>query len=189
MVPHVQVASFAVRAPRNGLVVGLALVVAVGSSGCGHRRAAMRPVFAGPVSASPVSASPVTAVPDASCPTGSTMTTTPSSSEPFLTPSNVPPSTGEAGSGVIRAGGGSPPVPDAADEPQLSPPTSNRSDPSATSGQATPSTRPSSSKSSSRQSTGLTKRVRLTLRDQVKPRRLVRTPQGRPPLEIRCPSP
>ena len=70
---------------------------------------------------------------------------------------------------MIRAGGGSPPVPDAADEPQLSPPTSNRSDPSATSGQATPSTRPSSSKSSSRQSTGLTKRVRLTLRDQVKP--------------------
>ena len=76
-------------------------------AGCGHRRSAMRPVYGTPM--------PATTVP--SCPTplpGGTMTTEPDSSEPFLTPAGVNPSA--IGSGPVIRAGGSPPVPNSADE-------------------------------------------------------------------------
>ncbi len=165
MVPQTKATCFAVRASRFGLVTASALILGVGLSGCGHRRAAMRPVFGTPVQASPVTAAPA----DPSCPTGSTMTTVPDSSEPFLTPTTITPPSGARanGNGVIRAGG-SPPVPDAADEPPLNAPDLTPTNPTSTGGGLSPSTRPSSSKNSTRRD-GSTRRARFTLQDQVKP--------------------
>ena len=151
---------FAVRACRPALLLAPALILALGASGCGHRRTAMRPVFGTPVQAAPVLTAPAAvSVPavDASCPTGSTMTTVPSSADPFVTPSavNVPAPI------VAPAGGGSPPAPEVAPEqPTLTPP-------------GISSIRPTSSRVVRKPAASRTSRpspaARAALRDRVKP--------------------
>ena len=173
MVHPAVVAPFGVRARRTMavIVLALALTLAVGLSGCGHRRAAMRPVFGTPVTTT----TPVTVVPEAACPAGATMTTTPQSAEPFLNSTSISPGAAASGAGVIRAGGGSPPAADVApEEPSLDAPEPNLTPirPSATykSTGTSGSIRPTGdSRSLGRQSSTSTRRARLSLREQVKP--------------------
>ena len=145
-----------------------ALALLINLSGCGHRRAAMRPIFG-----TPVTASPVELIPETACPTSSTMTTTPISSEPFLnSTSQTPPAV--QGNDLIRAGGGSPPAPDVAPEEsdlQLTPPVSSPNVPSATykSTGATSNTRPSGTRGLGRQSSVSTLRNQASLRTEVNP--------------------
>ncbi len=164
MVSSIHSVPAAVRACRRIVISTLALGFLAGAPGCGHRRVAMRPVFG-----TPVTASPVTVIPEQSCPTSSTMTTSPVSSEPFLNSTSATPSTPSSGVGVIRAGGGSPPAPDAAPgEPPLDPQELAPIKPTSTSRSsgATSLTRPSSL---GRQSRTTSRTTRVSLRDQVKP--------------------
>ena len=156
-----------VRAGRTLLVSGPALVLILGLAGCGHRRVAMRPVLG-----VPVATTPVTIAPEAACTTGSTMTTTPQSYEPFLNSTSTSPEAAAAGTGVIRAGGGSPPAADVApEEPELNAPNLTPAMPSATykSTGATSFTRPGGTRPTGRQSSGTNRRNRVSLREQVKP--------------------
>ena len=157
MVRHTLVTPFAVRSLRIMLVIGSAVTLTMGISGCGHRRAAMRPVYG-----TPVTAAPVLSAPGAGCPTGSTMTATPDPSDPFVSPSVLTPSASAPGRGVMRAGGGSPPAPEAPDSLRLTPPEGATASPSSY-------TRPTSAVGIGRQASATTKRVRVSLRDQVKP--------------------
>ena len=146
------------------IVVGLTLVLALGSSGCGHRRTVMRPVFGTPVQANPTIALPV----EPACPTGPTMTTIPDSSEPFLNPAFIPPSASGRGNEVIRAGG-SPPAPDQPAEPPLIGPDLTPVTPTSTNRTgATSPNRSRWSRGSSRQSS-TTSANRVSLRDAVEP--------------------
>ena len=103
-------APIAVRTTKLSLIV-VPMVLAMVATGCSHKRSSMRPIFGTPVVGSPVGAVPCNTP---GCSTSGTtpggiITTTPgdSESEPILVPA---PSTSRS-EGVIRAGGGSPPVP------------------------------------------------------------------------------
>ncbi len=111
-----QSAPIAVRASRLALLLAPVLILAT-ISGCGHKRTAMRPVYGTPTVVTPVTPG---------CPSGqncagggTTVTTEPDASEPFLTP--APAASANGTDGVIRAGGGSPPVPNEAEPPLNAP--------------------------------------------------------------------
>ncbi len=167
MVPHTPVTLAVVRACRWSVVIGTSVALATGMAGCGHRRSAMRPVFGTPVQAAPVLSAPAVVRP------GSIMSTTPDSSDPFVSPSVLTPSANGAGSGVVPAGGGSPPAADAPEGPTLTPPATGSTTSPGSSGISL--SRPSPTRSLGRQSSVSTRRPRVSLRDQVKP--YVETPE------------
>lgn len=154
---HRKMAPSAVRASRIVLFLAPALALA-SVAGCGHKRMAMRPVYATPIAA------PATLVP--SCPTG-TVTTEPDPSEPFLAPNASAPARIES-EPVIRAGG-SPPVPDAAEEPPLNVPRSNSPVPSSSGAGGIELTRPSALRSTGRKASAPRRAPRVSLREEVRP--------------------
>ena len=153
-------APFSVRASRIALWLAPALILAA-VPGCSHKRTAMRPVYGTPTIVTP-------AVPAApACPSG-TVTTEPDASEPFLTPAPGA-STSDSGS-VIRAGGGSPPVPNEAEPPLNAPnPTAPGSSSTTTPG-GIELNKPSALKSTTgRRTSAPTRSPRAALREAVKP--------------------
>jgi hypothetical protein len=151
-------AAFAVRTSKVALFLVPALLIAT-ATGCHHKRTTLRPVYGTPIIAPPCN------TPGCATPTpGGIITTQPDNGgEPILTPAPAP-STGRTDD-VIRAGGGSPPVPPEAGEPSLNPTPPNN--PGA-------STSPELNRPTSLQSTGRTasapgRSLRASLRVAVTP--------------------
>ncbi len=162
----------AVRTSRILLFLAPGLLVAT-LAGCNHhRRTAMRPVFTTTPTLAPATVGPNCSGAlgsGSSVPSGS-ITTEPDASEPFLTPAAANPSS-PASEGVTRAGG-SPPVPNDADEPPLNLPGAGSPGASSPgSGSGPELIRPSASRSTGRRtSSGPTRRdPRAALRDKVIP--------------------
>ncbi len=154
-----------VRASRTPFVLAVGLILA-SLAGCNHhKRTVLRPSY-GTSTVIPSPATPGCATcPGGSASRGGAVTSEPDSAEPYLTPAAAAPSA--AGPDGVSRTGGSPPVPNAADEPPLNAPASAPT--TRGSGNGPELTRPSAFRSTGRRASAPRASARLSLRNEVSP--------------------